>query len=316
VIFEKATKPTFYFIGVTTGKSSIMKVFPEWAKYLGLGDCPIKGIDCKWHDDPHVYREVVSFIKNDTLSLGALVTTHKIDLLSACREMFDELDSHAQRLGEISCISKRNGSLRGHAKDPISSGLSLEAFIPDGFWKDNPYAQVCLLGAGGSSLALTTHFMTMRDQQDVPRKIHVTNRSAPRLEEMKKIHRQLNSAIEVEYHLCPTAQENDRVVNTLTHGSLVINGTGLGKDAPGSPLTDQVQFPQDGYVWEFNYRGDLIFMDQARTQQKAKNLYIEDGWVYFIHGWTRVIAEVFDVDIPTNGPTFDTLSQIAAKVRK
>ena len=35
---EKATQPTMYFIGVTTGSSSIMKVFPEWAKALGLKD--------------------------------------------------------------------------------------------------------------------------------------------------------------------------------------------------------------------------------------------------------------------------------------
>jgi hypothetical protein len=44
-------------------------------------------------------------------------------------------------------------------------------------------------------------------------------------------------------------------------------------------------------------------------------LTIEDGWVYFIHGWTRVIAEVFHLDIPTSGPVFDELSQIAAKAR-
>ena len=35
--YVKADQPTFYFIGVTTGKSSIMKVFPEWAEFLGLG---------------------------------------------------------------------------------------------------------------------------------------------------------------------------------------------------------------------------------------------------------------------------------------
>ena len=46
-----------------------MKVFPEWARRLGLGDCPIKGIDCKWHDDPEVYRKIVDFIKNDEHSL-------------------------------------------------------------------------------------------------------------------------------------------------------------------------------------------------------------------------------------------------------
>ena len=32
-----ARKPSFYFVGVTTGKSSIMRVFPRWAEYLSSG---------------------------------------------------------------------------------------------------------------------------------------------------------------------------------------------------------------------------------------------------------------------------------------
>ncbi len=101
----------------------------------------------------------------------------------------------------------------------------------------------------------------------------------------------------------------------LTDRAIVINATGLGKDAPGSPITDEAIFPQDGMAWEFNYRGDLLFLDQANAQRQRKNLHVEDGWVYFIHGWTRVIAEVFDIDIPTSGATFDKLSEIAAAVR-
>jgi shikimate 5-dehydrogenase len=92
-----------------------------------------------------------------------------------------------------------------------------------------------------------------------------------------------------------------------------MNATGLGKDAPGSPITDAAVFPEDGIAWDFNYRGDLVFMDQARAQQTGRNLRIEDGWVYFIHGWTRVIAEVFHIDIPTSGPEFDRLSRIAGE---
>jgi shikimate 5-dehydrogenase len=313
--FQPAGKPTFYFIGVTTGKSSIMKVFPEWAKYLNLGDCPIKGIDCKWHDDPEVYRKVVDFIKNDKLSLGGLVTTHKIDLLTACKDMFEELCPYAELLGEISCISKRDGKLIGHAKDPITSGLSLEAFCPKDYWKKTD-AEMCLLGAGGSSLALTTYFMKSKPKSEWPSKIYVTNRSLPRLEEMQKIHSELNSGLNIEYFHCPTAEQNDAVVNKLKPGSMVVNATGLGKDAPGSPITDAAQFPQDGLAWEFNYRGDLVFLDQANAQKEARNLTVEDGWVYFIHGWTRVIAEVFCVFLPTEGPVFDKLSEIAANTRK
>lgn len=310
---KPAEKPTFYFIGVTTSKSSIMKVFPAWAKHLGL-DCPIVGIDCKWHDEPEVYRKVVDFIKNDPNSLGGLVTTHKIDLLKACSDMFEELGPYAKLLGEISCISKRDGKLRGHAKDPITSGLSLEAFCPSSYWQNND-AQMCLLGAGGSSLALTAYLAKTKDKQQRPSKIFVTNRSVPRLEEMKRIHKEMNADLNIEYFHCPTPEENDKVVNRLAPGSMVINATGLGKDAPGSPLTDAARFPQDGYAWEFNYRGELVFLDQANAQKDRANLTVEDGWVYFIHGWTRVIAEVFDIDIPTQGPEFDALSDIAAKAR-
>jgi len=90
--YAPATRPTLYFIGVTTSKSSIMKVFPAWAEALGLDDAAIKGIDFPLHADPAAYREAVSFIKADRLSLGALVTTHKIDLFRACRNLFDETD--------------------------------------------------------------------------------------------------------------------------------------------------------------------------------------------------------------------------------
>ena len=58
-----------------------------------------------------------------------------------------------------------------------------------------------------------------------------------------------------------------------------------------------------------------MFLDQARAQHAERQLQIEDGWIYFIHGWTRVIAEVFHIDIPTSGPRFDEISRIAASVR-
>jgi len=76
-----------------------------------------------------------------------------------------------------------------------------------------------------------------------------------------------------------------------------------------------VVFPKHGYVWEFNYRGELLFLDQANAQQSTRDLTIVDGWLYFIHGWTRVIAEVLHLDIPTSGPEFDRLSEIAQSTR-
>ena len=86
-------------------------------------------------------------------------------------------------------------------------------------------------------------------------------------------------------------------MEALPEGSIVINATGMGKDRPGSPLTDGCRFPKHGIVWEFNYRGTLEFMHQAEAQQAERDLTIDDGWTYFIHGWTQVIAEVFHIDI-------------------
>ena len=313
-VYTPAKKPTMYFIGVTTENSSIMKVFPEWATYLNLGDCQLKGIDFRLHDTPEVYREAVDFIKHDPQSLGALVTTHKIDLFKACKEIFDEFDSYAQIMGEVSSISKRGGKLVGHAKDPVSSALALEAFLPENYWEKTG-AEIFLMGAGGSTIALTSYLMHGKHGANRPSKIIVSNRSTPRLMEIERIHKTFKSEVPVEYIHAPSPEGNDAIMNQLVPYSLVVNATGLGKDAPGSPLTNAAIFPEHGIVWDFNYRGDLIFLAQARAQQENRRLQIEDGWVYFLHGWTQVIAEVFHIDIPTKGLVFEELSTIAAKFR-
>lgn len=283
-----------YFIGVTTGQSSIMKIFPIWAKALGIDAC-IKGIDIALHADAADYQAAVTFIKNDPLSLGALVTTHKIDLYNACKDLFEYFDPYAQQFGEISSISKKDGKLCGHAKDPISVGLALDSFVPQGYWTAHPQAQACVLGAGGSALAVCAYLQHEKHANDVPARIHMNNRSTPRLSEAVRLLE--TSRVPMSFNLCPKAEWNDLIVENLPEGSLVINATGMGKDRPGSPLTDCCRFPEQGIVWEFNYRGSLEFMHQAEAQKESRSLRIEDGWTYFIHGWTQVIAEVFHIDI-------------------
>ena len=307
-----ATRPTLYFIGVTTAQSSIMRVFPAWARHLGLADAVIAGIDFPLHAAPAAYRAAVEFIKADPLSLGALVTTHKIDLFKACHDLFDVIDPHAALMDETSCLSKRGGQLVCHAKDPISSGLALDGFVPGGHFARTG-AEVFSIGAGGSTIALTWHLMRRERGADVPSRIVVSDRSAARLDEIRRIHAAVPSAVRVDYLSASSPADNDAVVAGLKPGSLVINATGLGKDAPGSPLTGAAVFPQHGIAWDLNYRGDLIFLDQARAQEGTRRLRIENGWSYFIHGWTQVIAEVFDVVIPASGPDFEALSRLAAE---
>ncbi len=309
---EAAVQPTMYFIGVTTTKSSIMKVFPEWAKALGI-DAVMKGIDIAIHEKPEVYREVVNFIKHDPLSMGALVTTHKIDLFEATKDMFDYLDPLAQAFGELSSISKLDGQLCGHAKDPITSGLSLDEFVPKDHFK-NTGAEVFIMGAGGSAISMGYHLMQERFKGNYPSKIVIANRSQPRLSEIEKIFKQLNpGGIQFEYYLTPEAEQNDEVLSHIKEGSIIVNATGLGKDRPGSPLTDNAVFPKKSFVWEINYRGDLKFMHQALAQQEKQELTVIDGWKYFIYGWTAVISEVFH--LPIEGETLAKCDEIASGFR-
>jgi shikimate 5-dehydrogenase len=313
--YTPATAPTLHFFGVTTSKSSIMRVFPAWAQRLGLKDAVIHGVDFPLHAPAPAYRRAVEFLNRDTLSLGALVTTHKIDLYEACHDQFDEIDPHARFMGETSCISKRDGKLVCHAKDPISSGLALDGFLPERHF-ERTGAELFAMGAGGSTIALTWHMAQKRRGADRPSRIIVSNRSQARLNEIRRIHRQIEVGVPFDYVLAPEPRDNDAVLERLKPGSLVINATGLGKDAPGSPLTYAARFPQDAIVWDLNYRGELVFLDQARAQAVTRRLQIENGWTYFLHGWTQVIAEVFHIPIPSAGPVFEELSDIAMRVAK
>jgi shikimate 5-dehydrogenase len=305
-----ARVPTLYFIGVTTGRSSILKVFPRWAEALRLGRCGIVGIDLPLHAPAQDYRRVVAFIKEDPRSLGALVTTHKIDLFQACRDLFDEVEPLGELMGELSCLSKRGGRLIASAKDPITSGLALDAFLPAGHFHDTR-GEAFLMGAGGSTIAITWHLTRPERGDDKPSRIIVSNRSQQRLDAICRIHRTFGSNVPVDYVLAPEQRLNEAAMDRLPAGSLVVNATGLGKDAPGSPITDAAHFPEAGFAWELNYRGDLVFLRQAEAAAARRKLTVVDGWVYFIHGWTRVIADVFDVDIPVSGPAFERLSDLA-----
>jgi shikimate 5-dehydrogenase len=308
----KKEKPTFYFIGVTTSKSSIMKIFPLWVKELGRPEITIEGMDLKIHDNPENYRQAVAQIKYDDNSIGSLVTTHKMDLYSAAEDMFDYFDDYAKLLKEISSISKNNGKLEGHAKDPISSGLSLEHIIDKEYFSRTK-AHVLIFGAGGSSIATILYTITGRGHSDRPEKIVVINRSQPRLDHLKEIIQKLNADIDIEYICNQDPEVNDRKMGLLPPHSIVINATGMGKDTPGSPITDKGLFPENGIAWEFNYRGELDFMHQAERQKDSRGVKVEDGWIYFVHGWTQVISQVLHIEITEE--LFDRLIKIANSIR-
>jgi shikimate dehydrogenase len=310
---ETRPVPTMEFIGVTTGSSSIMKVFPRWAQVLDLGEVRLKGRDLPLGADPDVYRLAVEQIRSDPLSMGALVTTHKINLLAAARDLFDEFDPYARLCEEVSCISKRDGRVIGHAKDPITAGRSLRALLGPGYFRRTGGEVLCL-GAGGAGTAISVYLMGGQTPADPPGRIVMVDKSQESLDAVMRVHGRLDlSSTKIEYVENDDPVENDDLLAGLPPGSLIVNATGMGKDVPGSPVTDSARFPERGVVWELNYRGELDFLRQARRQERARNLAVEDGWLYFLHGWSEVIAEVFHVELTPE--RFELLSAEAEAIR-
>lgn len=312
--FISPQQPTFYFIGVTTARSSARRVFPVWMQTLGRPEVQLEGLDFPLHDDPADYRACVELIKREPLALGGLVTTHKIDLFDAAHDLFDELDPDAAALGEVSAIAKRAAyrpgaaqpsavqRLVGYVSDPQAGGDSLDAMIGGGYF-GRTGAQVLIFGAGGSAAALALHLLRKPDPSDRPGQLIVVNRSASRLQRLEKLLVPWRAALP-EGHDLPcrfvlndAPHVNDQLLAELPPGSIVVNATGMGKDRRGSPVSDEAPFPPYGIAWDFNYRGELDFLRQARARADERRLRVEDGWDYFVRGWAQVIACVLDIRI-------------------
>jgi shikimate dehydrogenase len=260
-----------YFIGVSTGASSIHRVFPQWTRLAGIDDAMLTGIDIPIEGTPAQYRAAIQGIREDPDAWGALVTTHKVAIYAHARDIFTALDADAELLGEVSCIVRRDDRLTGIAIDTLTAALALPAVAP-----------TLILGAGGAGLALAVHL----DRAHPATPVTITDISPVRLDLAGKV----ASARTV---LVSGPEDHDRLLETMPPGSLVVNATGRGKDRPGSPITAVAKFPLDAIAWDFNYRGELLFLDYARSQ----GIRAVDGWEYFLHGWSQIMARVLGFDL-------------------
>jgi len=300
----------FVFIGVSTAGSAMMRIFPQWARMLAL-DCELVGLDLPLRSPAARYRAALQQLLADDTVCGALVTAHKLDIYAAGRDSFAALDADAQLCQELSCIVKRDGQLYGYAKDPAASRMALADFVPAGHWQSSRRDLLCL-GAGGAATAISV-CMAQAAHGQQPRRFLLSDIDPRRLAALRALHQRLPCAIDFHYHHCSSAADNSALLASMPPGSLVINATGLGKDLPGTPLSDDARFPEGGLVWELNYRGERTFMRQAAAQAAAYNLTIEDGWRYFLHGWAQASAEVFALEL--GGGVFQRLAAAAADLR-
>jgi shikimate 5-dehydrogenase len=267
-----------YFLGVSTRASSILRIFPRWAGLAGQPEAVLEGVDISVGAAARVYRDAAARIKADPDCRGALVTTHKVALYRHAAEQFDAFDADARLLGEVSCVVCRSGRLEGQAIDTLTGKLSLRAVLRGATFQ----GEALIMGAGGAGLALA---VVLR-RHHRPARVILTDVSRERLQEIAGV-------VDAECTPITGPHDHDRLIATLPPGSLIVNATGLGKDLPGSPLTEAARFPRDAIAWDFNYRGDLKLLEFARSA----GVEAVDGWEYFLHGWSQIMARVLGFDL-------------------
>jgi shikimate 5-dehydrogenase len=267
-----------YFLGVSTGASSIQRIFPAWTRLAGVPDAVLTGLDIALGAPPHAYHDAAGRMKDDPDCRGALVTTHKVSLYRHAGDLFDGFDDDARLLGEVSCVVCRGGRLHGQAIDTLTGELSLRALLRGKQFT----GEALIMGAGGAGLALA---MVLR-RHHRPARVILTDISSNRLHEIAGL-------ADAERVAVKAPSDHDRLIAALAPGCLILNATGLGKDRPGSPVTAGVQFPPGAIAWDLNYRGDLTLLDHAR---KA-GVRAVDGWEYFLHGWSQIMGRVLGFEV-------------------
>jgi shikimate dehydrogenase len=291
LLMSESEPATLYFVGVTTEQSSIRALFPLWADRLGIA-ARLVGRDIALNASPAEYRRCIEDIRDDPQAAGALVTTHKAAVYDHTRDLFAELDNYATVCREVSCISRDGAALLGSAKDPITAGLAMDHMFETA--GNAAGREVVCFGAGGAGIAITVRLLT---SDEPPASLVLVDRDPERIELARAVHDQLGASTPVSYRAHSDPESNDAILAAAPARAFVINATGLGKDLPGSPISPGARFPAESLVWDLNYRGKLDFLTTASEQAASAGLEVHDGWRYFLHGWTEVIAEVFGIEM-------------------
>ena len=222
-----------------------MRVFPLWAEHLGLGDVAMSGHDLPIHAEPERYRELVARAEGRP----ARRRRPRDDAQDRpLRGVPRPLRLRRPVRGAAAARPRRSrsadGAFRAHAKDPISSGRSLDEFVPQGYWRRDGRRGAALRRrrleprdhappAAGAPAATTGR----RGSSSSTAARGGSSRCAPCTSGSARTSRSSTSTT-------PTRVENDRLLAASHAGSLVVNGTGMGKDSPGSPITDARRVPR------------------------------------------------------------------------
>ena len=285
------------FVGIDTGGSRIHREFPAWAARLGRPEWTLHGVDLPPAAPPSAYRDLVDAVAANPGVAGAVVTSHKLRLYRAAAGRLRRTDALAGRTLEINALARTpDGGVDGFARDP----LALAAVLP-GFG-DLAGRDVVVYGAGGAgtALLLALSLDVGAGPPPGPRSITVIDTDDGALAALRATADRCGLADRVDLRSPATAPAR------VPDGALVVNATGLGKDRPGSPLPPGTVLPPTATAWDFNYRGDLTFLADARAQGATA----VDGWAYFVAGWGAALTAI--AGVPFTDDLVADLTRLAA----
>lgn len=292
--------PVFLFLGISTAGSSVHRMFGSWSPAFDP-EAQVRGVDVPVDASPDVFRRLIGDLARNPRIRGVVITSHKVRVHAACHDLFDSTSPLVELTREVNGIRSQDG-LHAFATDPVA----IDAVRPDA---GAPAPVVCL-GAGGSAVALAMATVldvarTVATGQPVARTsgrhgVTVVARRHSVLAELEALFARLPGGDRIRLVVAADERQRSRLTAAQPPGTLVANATGLGKLEAGSPLAGPEAFPAGAVAWDFNYRGPLTFLAQAR----AAGARAIDGWDYFLAAWSTALAAV------TNRPGDELLQAI------
>lgn len=297
------------FIGLSTAGSAVNRLFPGWAGLLAR-DIELRGIDLPPRPSRQEVRSLLVRLMADTRVAGAVVTGHKTAIYEHAADLLSGISLDAALLREASVLVRDGKGLRGTVVEPRSIAQTIDDLSVANPLV-SPGSDVVLFGAGGAGLSLLVCLARRAAERfwDIGR-VMVIDTDRARLERAVEV----ATSCDPTMHMIAVVSSGELTLGDLvplTSGTLFVNATGLGKDRPGSPVRLPVDWPADSKVWDFNYRGDLSFLDEA-AKAIDRGVLAYNGWRLFTNGWAESLAEILGAEgLRTRRSRFQTIRDSA-----
>lgn len=307
--------PLIVFVGVSTGGSLAHTVFDRWARLLGQ-PWTLRGVDLPLDAPPWTYQRLLAAMRDNPAVHGAIVTAHKLRLYRDCAPDLARRDLLVDLTHEVNTLAS-DTDVAAYARDALSLTQVVPALVRRSAAGTLSDLHILCLGAGGAATALllalhldldATNAVTPRP--DRPASVVFADRNPRALDDLRQVAARAGlDPTQVSFAQVHGPDDCDRLLAELPSPALVVNATGLGKDAPGSPVSDGAPLGPATLAWDLNYRGTLTFLRQA-ADHGARTV---DGWDYFVAGWAGGLTAI--ARTPFSSGLLTRFKQAAAPLR-